>query len=99
MNDLLPSQHVRLLMNVKVPRCRYAPMPISFVGCDYRTCATEDEIMRNHGAYEPLIPTIDQDWSKKFKSLDENHFELEYLVVALLSRGAIVKDQILVCSL
>nr|CDQ04375.1 Bm5059, isoform b [Brugia malayi] len=74
------------------PVDNYVPLPVRMIGCDYRKCATEEGISQNDQPYQPVEPKVDKAWSKKLKSLS---FALEYLIAALLSRGAVVKDQLL----
>lgn len=73
----------------------YVASPVRVIGCDYRNCASEHAILQNAQLYEPIEPKFDKTWSTKLGSLS---FGLEYLIAALLSRGAIVKDQLLVCT-
>lgn len=68
--------------------------PVRFVGCDHRACASDEVISSNEQTYEPLFPRVDAECERKIR--DCNVFGLEYLIAALLSRGAVVKDQILV---
>ncbi|MCP9264482.1 RNA-dependent RNA polymerase [Dirofilaria immitis] len=70
----------------------YAALPVRIIGCDYRKCAKEEEILENSQSYLPVEPKVDKYWSETFQSLS---FGLEYLVAALFSRGAVVKDQLL----
>ncbi|VDK63625.1 unnamed protein product [Gongylonema pulchrum] len=69
-------------------------MPVRLIGCDYRKSAMEDEIMRSGQRYQSIEPHVHEPSSVLLKSCS---FALEYLIAALLSRGAVVKDQILVC--
>lgn len=64
------------------------------IGCDHRRCALESEVIKGEKPYVKLEPNVDTKWSRKLK---ECSFALEYLIAALISRGAVVKDQILVC--
>lgn len=70
-------------------------LPVRVIGCDYRKCASAEEIQQNNHLYQPVEPKVDKYWSKKLRSLS---FGLEYLIAALLSRGAVVKDQLLVST-
>ncbi|KAK6109450.1 RNA dependent RNA polymerase family protein [Brugia pahangi] len=70
----------------------YVPLPVRMIGCDYRKCATEEGISQSDQPYQPVEPKVDKAWSKRLRSLS---FALEYLIAALLSRGAVVKDQLL----
>lgn len=63
------------------------------IGCDYRKYTTAEEILLNDQSYQPVEPKVDNAWSEKLRSLS---FGLEYLIAALISRGAVVKDQLLV---
>ncbi|KHN72614.1 putative RNA-dependent RNA polymerase SHL2 [Toxocara canis] len=76
----------------------YVPMPVSYVGCDHRACAGEQDSVPPNGdseppVYEPPFPKFDHDCYNKI--IDCGVFGLEYLIAALLTRGAVVKDQIL----
>uniref|UniRef100_A0A914RJS0 Uncharacterized protein n=1 Tax=Parascaris equorum TaxID=6256 RepID=A0A914RJS0_PAREQ len=76
-------------------------MPVSFVGCDHRACAGEQTPTQNSGdskvpSYEPPFPRFDLECYRKI--VDCGVFGLEYLIAALMTRGAIVKDQILVSA-
>uniref|UniRef100_A0A915PSQ2 Probable cytosolic iron-sulfur protein assembly protein CIAO1 homolog n=1 Tax=Setaria digitata TaxID=48799 RepID=A0A915PSQ2_9BILA len=64
----------------------YVALPVRIIGCDYRKCASEEGILQNNKPYVPIEPKVDSNWSKKLRSLS---FGLEYLIAALLSRGAI----------
>lgn len=66
-------------------------MPVKLIGTDYRSRAKAP----NKTEYQPHMPRVDDFWSSKLRKTD---FALEYLIAALLSRGAVVKDQILVRS-
>uniref|UniRef100_A0A1I8EUD5 RNA-directed RNA polymerase n=1 Tax=Wuchereria bancrofti TaxID=6293 RepID=A0A1I8EUD5_WUCBA len=70
----------------------YVALPVRMIGCDYRKCATEEAILQSDQPYQPVEPKVDKVWSEKLRSLS---FGLEYLIAALLSRGAVVKDQLL----
>lgn len=65
-----------------------------FVGCDHRVCASDDISDGKERIYEPPFPSVDAECERKIRECDV--FGLEYLIAALLSRGAVVKDQILV---
>uniref|UniRef100_A0A915C5Y6 RNA-directed RNA polymerase n=2 Tax=Parascaris univalens TaxID=6257 RepID=A0A915C5Y6_PARUN len=90
--------------NIAVVRFKvteYVPMPVSFVGCDHRACAGEQTPTQNSGdskvpSYEPPFPRFDLECYRKI--VDCGVFGLEYLIAALMTRGAIVKDQILVSA-
>ncbi|CAG9534446.1 unnamed protein product [Cercopithifilaria johnstoni] len=71
----------------------YVALPVRIIGCNYRKCANADGILPNDQSYEPVEPKVDKAWSEKLRSLS---FGLEYLIAALLSRGAVVKDQLLI---
>lgn len=68
--------------------------PVRFIGCDHRLCAGDDALIANERIYEPPFPCVDARCERKIR--DCNAFGLEYLIAALISRGAVVKDQILV---
>lgn len=68
--------------------------PVRFVGCDHRVCASDDIIGSNRRFFEPPFQRVDAECERKIRDCDV--FGLEYLIAALLSRGAVVKDQILV---
>ncbi|VDP14432.1 unnamed protein product, partial [Onchocerca flexuosa] len=70
----------------------YVPLPVRIIGCDYRQFGKTERNLENNQLYQPVEPKVDKAWSKKFQSLS---FGLEYLIAALLSRGAVVKDQLL----
>uniref|UniRef100_A0A8R1TZT7 RNA-directed RNA polymerase n=1 Tax=Onchocerca volvulus TaxID=6282 RepID=A0A8R1TZT7_ONCVO len=70
----------------------YVALPVRIIGCDYRRCAKTEENLQDNQLYQPVEPKVDKTWSEKFHSLS---FGLEYLIAALLSRGAVVKDQLL----
>uniref|UniRef100_A0A0R3RI61 RNA-directed RNA polymerase n=1 Tax=Elaeophora elaphi TaxID=1147741 RepID=A0A0R3RI61_9BILA len=75
------------------PVDKYVALPVRLIGCDYRKCASTEEILQNDHSYQPVEPKVDKAWSEKLRSLS---FGLEYLIAALLSRGAVVKDQLLI---
>ncbi|KAL3986069.1 RNA dependent RNA polymerase family protein [Acanthocheilonema viteae] len=67
----------------------YVDTPVRFVGCDHRSCANGNE-----QTSATLFPRVDAECERKIRNC--NVFGLEYLIAALLSRGAVVKDQILI---
>ncbi|KAL3986130.1 RNA dependent RNA polymerase family protein [Acanthocheilonema viteae] len=71
------------------PVDNYVPLPIRIIGCDYRKHAG----VENDQSYYPVEPKVDKAWSEKLSSYS---FGLQYLIAALLSRGAVVKDQLLI---
>lgn len=70
-------------------------MPVRVIGCDYRRIACEEELIKNCQEYVVPEPKNVDPWCVQ-QLRGCNEFGLEYLIAALLSRGAIVKDQILV---
>uniref|UniRef100_A0A1I7VZF8 RNA-directed RNA polymerase n=1 Tax=Loa loa TaxID=7209 RepID=A0A1I7VZF8_LOALO len=97
---LLSRLHARVNLPIEFANVRlsyfpvdnYVALPVRMIGCDYRKCASEEAILQSGKLYEPMEPNVDRTWSKKLRSLS---FGLEYLIAALLSRGAVVKDQLL----
>lgn len=80
---------------------RYASLPVRIIGCDHRACAGDskflDESVKNNifnRPYRPLFPRVDDRCERKIKECGV--YGLEYLIAALLTRGAVVKDQLLV---
>uniref|UniRef100_A0A0N5A9G0 RNA-dependent RNA polymerase n=1 Tax=Syphacia muris TaxID=451379 RepID=A0A0N5A9G0_9BILA len=71
----------------------YVGLPVLVIGADYRSCAREETRGEIH-EYIPPFPKVNEYWSNKLSKY--GCFGLEYLIAALLTRGAIVKDQILI---
>ncbi|VDM96352.1 unnamed protein product [Thelazia callipaeda] len=97
---LLSRLHVRASLPIQFASVQhyyfsvlnYVSLPVRVIGCDYRKSVTEEKLLQNPQSYKPVEPVVDKYWSSKLKSFS---FALEYLIAALLSRGAVVKDQLL----
>ncbi|CAG9539819.1 unnamed protein product [Cercopithifilaria johnstoni] len=100
--QLLSRLRIRAVLSIEFANLKfrylnimdYVDAPVRFVGCDHRLCANDDSFGGNERFYEPSFPRVDAECEQKIRSFDV--FSLEYLIAALLSRGAVVKDQILI---
>lgn len=59
----------------------------------FRYCPMPVKLIAGEYRSSPRGPNVDKFWPEKLR---QTEFGLEYLIAALLSRGAVVKDQILV---
>uniref|UniRef100_A0A8R1XQ56 RNA-directed RNA polymerase n=1 Tax=Onchocerca volvulus TaxID=6282 RepID=A0A8R1XQ56_ONCVO len=100
--QLISRLRVRAVLSIEFANLRfhylnvsdYVDAPVRFVGCDHRIYASDEIISSNEQISEPLFSPVDAECERKIR--DCNVFGLEYLIAALLSRGAVVKDQILI---
>uniref|UniRef100_A0A0M3IUH8 RNA-directed RNA polymerase n=1 Tax=Ascaris lumbricoides TaxID=6252 RepID=A0A0M3IUH8_ASCLU len=73
---------------------RYAAPPVRIIGCDHRWIAEADEQVEGTDHVASIESPVDARCAGMLKEC--GNFGLEYFIAALISRGAIVKDQILV---
>uniref|UniRef100_A0AAF5PSN0 RNA-directed RNA polymerase n=3 Tax=Wuchereria bancrofti TaxID=6293 RepID=A0AAF5PSN0_WUCBA len=100
--QLLSRLRVRAVLSIEFANLKfrylsvfdYVDAPVRFIGCDYRPYACDEVIISKERNYELPFSRVDPACEKKIRDCDV--FGLEYLIAALLSRGAVVKDQILI---
>ncbi|MCP9260836.1 RNA-dependent RNA polymerase EGO-1 [Dirofilaria immitis] len=97
--QLLSRLRARAVLSIEFANLRfrylnildYVDAPVRFVGCDHRSCASDEFGNNNERTYEPQFPRIDAECERKIRDCDV--FGLEYLIAALLSRGAAIDNK------
>ncbi|KHN78229.1 putative RNA-dependent RNA polymerase SHL2 [Toxocara canis] len=79
-----------------IPVSKYVAPPVRMIRCDHHWSRTADgHADRNQSAHSVEL-SVDERCAAELKR--RKNFGLEYFIAALISRGAIVKDQILNCK-